>query len=197
MHCPFCRAPDTKVIDSRLANEGDHVRRRRECLSCGERFTTYETPELAMPRIIKRDGTRVPFDEQKLRAGMLHALQKRPVPMEHIEAAISHIQHRLRASGDREVKSRRVGDLVMDELRSLDPVAYVRFASVYHSFEDVSAFRDEVERLERALSPEAQKHQLTLLPPGTDKPLSASEPEQPGNEHAPKRPGRDDGHGRS
>lgn len=169
MHCPFCRAPDTKVIDSRLANEGDHVRRRRECVTCNERFTTYEVPELAMPRIVKRDGTRVPFDEAKLRAGLMRALQKRPVPVDHIEAAISRIQHRLRASGDREVKSRRVGDLVMDELRSLDQVAYVRFASVYHSFEDVSAFREEVERLERTLSPEAQKQQLTLLPHNLDK----------------------------
>ena len=164
MHCPFCRAPDTKVIDSRLANEGDHVRRRRECQGCGERFTTYEVAELAMPRIVKRDGTRVPFDESKLRAGMLRALQKRPVPIDRIEAAINRIQHRLRASGDREVKSRRIGDLVMEELRSLDEVAYVRFASVYHSFEDVSEFRTEIERLQSTLSPEAEKQQLPLLP---------------------------------
>ncbi|MEW6354663.1 MAG: transcriptional regulator NrdR [Pseudomonadota bacterium] len=169
MRCPFCRAPDTKVIDSRLANEGDHVRRRRECLSCGERFTTYETAELALPRIIKRDGTRVPFDESKLRAGILRALQKRPVSTDRIEAAINHILHRLRASGDREVKSRRVGELVMEELRNLDQVAYVRFASVYHSFEDVSAFREEIERLESSLSPDVQKQQLSLLPAAPEK----------------------------
>ncbi len=169
MRCPFCVAPDTKVIDSRLANEGDHVRRRRECLTCGERFTTYESAELSMPRIVKRDGMRVPFDEAKLRTGMMHALQKRSVPTERIEAAINRILHRLRASGEREVKSRRVGDLVMDELRGLDQVAYVRFASVYQSFKDVSAFRDEIDRLENGLSAEAKELQLPLIPTEPDK----------------------------
>ena len=169
MRCPFCVAPDTKVIDSRLANEGDHVRRRRECLTCGERFTTYESAELSMPRIVKRDGMRVPFDEAKLRVGMMHALQKRSVPTERIETAINRIMHRLRASGEREVKSRRVGDLVMDELRGLDQVAYVRFASVYQSFKDVSAFRDEIDRLENGISAEAKELQLPLIPPEPDK----------------------------
>ncbi|MEO5574517.1 MAG: transcriptional regulator NrdR [Gammaproteobacteria bacterium] len=169
MRCPFCVAPDTKVIDSRLANEGDHVRRRRECLTCGERFTTYESAELSMPRIVKRDGMRVPFDEAKLRAGMMHALQKRSVPTERIEAAINRVMHRLRASGEREVKSRRVGDLVMDELRGLDQVAYVRFASVYQSFKDVSAFRDEIDRLENGISAETKELQLPLIPPEPDK----------------------------
>ena len=169
MRCPFCVAPDTKVIDSRLANEGDHVRRRRECLTCGERFTTYESAELSMPRIVKRDGMRVPFDEAKLRVGMMHALQKRSVPTERIETAINRIMHRLRASGEREVKSRRVGDLVMDELRGLDQVAYVRFASVYESFKDVSAFRDEIDRLENGISAEAKELQLPLIPPEPDK----------------------------
>lgn len=169
MRCPFCVAPDTKVIDSRLANEGDHVRRRRECLTCGERFTTYESAELSMPRIVKRDGMRVPFDEAKLRAGMMHALQKRSVTTERIEAAINRIMHRLRASGEREVKSRRVGDLVMDELRGLDQVAYVRFASVYQSFKDVSAFRDEIDRLENGVSAEAKELQLPLIPLEPDK----------------------------
>jgi len=169
MRCPFCVAPDTKVIDSRLANEGDHVRRRRECLTCGERFTTYESAELSMPRIVKRDGMRVPFDEAKLRAGMMHALQKRSVPTERTEAAINRIMHRLRASGEREVKSRRVGDLVMDELRGLDQVAYVRFASVYQSFKDVSAFRDEIDRLENGVSAEAKELQLPLIPLEPDK----------------------------
>lgn len=169
MRCPFCQAEDTKVIDSRLANEGDQVRRRRECLTCAERFTTYEAAELAMPRIVKRDGSRVPFDGERLRAGMLLALQKRSVPVDRVEAAINHIQHKLRASGDREVKSRRLGEMVMDELRGLDHVAYVRFASVYHSFEDVSAFRHEIERLESTLTQEAEKQQLPLLPLAPDK----------------------------
>jgi transcriptional repressor NrdR len=168
MRCPFCVAPDTKVIDSRLANEGDHVRRRRECLTCGERFTTYESAELSMPRIVKRDGMRVPFDEAKLRAGMMHALQKRSVAIDRIEAAINRIQHHLRASGEREIKSRRIGDLVMGELRGLDQVAYVRFASVYHSFKDVSAFRDEIDRLESGIA-EVQEQQLPLLPSEPDK----------------------------
>ncbi|MEO6696584.1 MAG: transcriptional regulator NrdR [Gammaproteobacteria bacterium] len=161
MRCPFCGAEDTKVIDSRLASEGEQVRRRRECLSCGERFTTFESAQLTMPHIIKRGGERVAFDEDKLRAGMQLALQKRPVPMEKIEAAIQHIEHKLRASGEREIPSRSLGEWVMEELRALDHVAYVRFASVYRSFEDVHAFREEIERLEREPSPEA-KNQLTL-----------------------------------
>lgn len=149
MRCPFCGAEDTKVIDSRLANEGDVVRRRRECLTCAERFTTFETAELVMPRLVKRDGSRVPFDESKLRSGMLRALEKRPVPTEKVDDAINHIKHKLCASGDREVKSRVLGEWVMDELRQLDQVAYVRFASVYRSFQDVNAFREEIDRLER------------------------------------------------
>ncbi|MDX1251973.1 MAG: transcriptional regulator NrdR [Gammaproteobacteria bacterium] len=153
MRCPFCGAEDTKVIDSRLANEGAAVRRRRECLTCAERFTTFETAELVMPRIVKRDGSRVPFDEDKLRAGMLRALEKRPVPTEKVDDAINHIKHRLSTSGDREVKSRVLGEWVMDELRQLDQVAYVRFASVYRSFQDVNAFREEIERLEQETPP--------------------------------------------
>lgn len=149
MYCPFCAAEDTKVIDSRLVADGGQVRRRRECLSCGERFTTFETAELVMPRIIKSDGTREPFDDAKLRAGMLRALEKRPVGMEDLEAAITRIGHRLRASGERELPARELGELVMGELRQLDDVAYVRFASVYRRFQDISDFRAEVERLER------------------------------------------------
>jgi transcriptional repressor NrdR len=163
MRCPFCEAPDTKVIDSRLANEGDSVRRRRECLTCGERFTTFETAELVMPRIVKNDGSRVPFDEEKLRSGMQRALEKRPVSTEAIEGAISRIMHKLRATGDREVKSRLVGELVMQELRELDEVAYVRFASVYRSFQDVNAFREEIERLQSEPSAAARENQLSLL----------------------------------
>lgn len=149
MHCPFCSADDTKVIDSRLVADGDQVRRRRECTSCGERFTTFETAELVLPRIIKSDGVRQPFDEQKLRSGMMHSLQKRPVSIEKIDAAVLRILHRLRATGEREVKSRFVGELVMEELKALDSVAYVRFASVYRDFQDVEAFRAEIENLSR------------------------------------------------
>ena len=163
MRCPFCGEPDTKVIDSRLANEGDSVRRRRECVTCGERFTTFETAELVMPRIVKRDGTRVPFDEEKLRSGIMRALEKRPVQMEDIEGAIGHIKHNLRATGDREVNSRQLGEWVMDELRELDEVAYVRFASVYRSFQDVNAFREEIERMQNEPSAAVKKSQLSLL----------------------------------
>lgn len=163
MRCPFCNADDTKVTDSRLANEGDAVRRRRECLNCTERFTTYEIAELVMPRIVKRGGSRVPFDEDKLRAGILRALEKRPVETEYIEKAINHIKHRLRSTGDREIDSQVLGEFVMDELRELDHVAYVRFASVYRSFEDVNAFREEIDRLEREPSSEVRRKQLSLL----------------------------------
>jgi transcriptional repressor NrdR len=163
MRCPFCGAPDTKVIDSRLANEGDMVRRRRECLTCAERFTTYESAELVMPRIVKRDGTREPFNEEKLRLGLLRALEKRPVSVESVEQALSHIQHRLRATGDREVPSRLVGEFVMDELRAIDEVAYVRFASVYRRFQDVNAFREEIERMQNEPAAEQKRNQLPLL----------------------------------
>lgn len=149
MHCPFCGAEDTKVVDSRLVAEGDQVRRRRQCLSCNERFTTYEIAELVMPRIIKQDGTREPFDEAKLRAGLLRALEKRPVSIEAIESAINQIKHFLQATGEREVASLKVGEKVMDELRKLDEVAYVRFASVYRRFKDLNEFRQEIDRLER------------------------------------------------
>tara|TARA_B110000503_G_scaffold24161_2_gene38026 strand:+ start:14951 stop:15415 length:465 start_codon:yes stop_codon:yes gene_type:complete len=148
MHCPFCAAEDTKVIDSRLVAEGDQVRRRRECLSCAERFTTYEIAELVMPRVIKQNGNREPFDEEKLRAGLLRALEKRPVSVEDIEANIIQIKHALRATGEREVQSLVVGELVMTALKNLDQVAYVRFASVYRSFQDIAEFRDEIERLQ-------------------------------------------------
>ena len=148
MRCPFCNAPDTKVIDSRLANDADSVRRRRECLTCSERFTTFETAELVMPRIVKSDGSRVPFDEHKLLQGMLKALEKRPVSTETIEQAVNQIKYNLRATGDREVIASRLGEWVMDELKKLDQVAYVRFASVYRSFQDLDEFRQEIERLE-------------------------------------------------
>jgi len=164
MRCPFCAATDTRVIDSRLVGEGDQIRRRRECMECSERFTTYESAELNYPRINKTDGRREQFSEVKLRGGILRALEKRPVEMDKVEAAISRIKHKLRALGEREVKSRKVGDWVMEELRKIDQVAYVRFASVYRSFEDVRAFLEEIERLENELPPEIRKDQLDLLP---------------------------------
>jgi transcriptional repressor NrdR len=164
MYCPFCGKQDTKVIDSRLASDGAQVRRRRECLDCGERFTTFESPELVMPRIIKGNGAREPFDEKKLIAGIMRALEKRPVESERVDAAISRLQHRLRASGEREIPSRQLGEWVVNELRQLDQVAYVRFASVYRSFEDVKEFREEIERLESEPSAEEKKDQISLLP---------------------------------
>ncbi len=147
MHCPFCSADDTKVIDSRLVADGNSIRRRRECTTCGERFTTFEMAELVMPYVIKRDGTREPFNEDKLRRGLLRALEKRPVSAEQVESAISHITHQLRTTGEREVPAKQVGEEVMTELKRLDAVAYVRFASVYRDFQDLSEFQEEIRRL--------------------------------------------------
>ena len=151
MHCPFCGADDTKVIDSRLVAEGNQVRRRRQCLTCAERYTTYETAELVMPRIKKSDGTRQPFDEGKLRLGMERALEKRPVDSEDVENAINRIMHKLRTKGERELPSRAVGEEVMAELRRLDGVAYVRFASVYRDFQDVQDFSEVVRDLKTVI----------------------------------------------
>ena len=164
MHCPFCSHDETKVIDSRLAGEGSQIRRRRECLKCSERFTTFETAELVMPQVVKADRSRQPFDEQKLRAGMLKALEKRPVSSEAVEEAIARVCHKIRGLGEREVQALKLGELVMEELRHLDEVAYVRFASVYRSFQDVEAFREEVERLRHRRRREAGAGQLSLLP---------------------------------
>ena len=164
MQCPFCGEKDTRVVDSRLVSEGDQVRRRRECSTCRERFTTYEKAELSLPRVVKRDGSRVPFDEERLRAGMMRALEKRPVESERVEEALARIKRGLMARGEREVASRLIGEQVMAALADLDQVAYVRFASVYRSFQDVAAFREEVERLESEPSPEARRNQIPLLP---------------------------------
>ena len=164
MHCPFCSHPETKVIDSRLAGEGLQVRRRRECLACAERFTTFETAELVMPRVIKRDDTREPFDEGKLRSGMVRALEKRPVDSEAVEAALARVTHRLQTMGEREVASRRIGELVMEELRALDEVAYVRYASVYRSFQDVESFQEEIRRMRELGEKDRRRSQLPLLP---------------------------------
>jgi len=179
MYCPFCGHVETKVTDSRLAGEGRQIRRRRECLSCGERFTTFETAELVMPMVVKGDRSRETYDEAKLRSGMEKALEKRPVPRDQLDEAVSRITHKVRSLGDREVQSRAIGELVMDELRQLDEVAYVRFASVYRHFEDVEAFHEEIQRLrsQQALAPhgrrsgkrepgrDANRDQLPLLPP--------------------------------
>ena len=163
MRCPFCGAQDTKVVDSRLSGDGDQVRRRRRCVVCEERFNTYETAELNLPRIVKRDGSRVPFDGRKLRSGMMRALEKRPVSTDQLDAAVARINRKLMASGERELASRTIGELVMDELKAIDQVAYVRYASVYRKFEDVNAFREEIDRLERQPTPEIKRQQLDLL----------------------------------
>lgn len=147
MYCPFCTATETKVIDSRLVADGHQIRRRRECMTCSERFTTFETAELVMPRIIKRDGSREPFNEDKLRNGLMRALEKRPVSVDQAEQAINRIKSELRATGERELSSEILGSLMMDKLKELDKVAYVRFASVYRSFEDIREFGEEIARL--------------------------------------------------
>ncbi|MEX2122404.1 MAG: transcriptional regulator NrdR [Woeseia sp.] len=169
MYCPFCSHEETKVIDSRLAADGRQIRRRRQCLDCNERFTTFETAELVMPRLIKSDSSRQPFDENKLRNSMIRALEKRPVPADEFEQAIGRLVHKLRTMGEREVPARLVGELVMEELRSLDEVAYVRFASVYRSFQDVTEFQDEIKRLQEISSAAASREQMSLLPDLLDK----------------------------
>ncbi len=165
MHCPFCGHTETKVIDSRLAGEGRQIRRRRECLACTERFTTFETAELLLPMVVKSDRSREPFDEGKLRGGLQKALEKRPVGRETVDDAVARICHKLRSLGEREVASRSVGEMVMEELRHIDEVAYVRFASVYRSFQDIEAFRTEIDQLRHhRRRRESSAGQLPLLP---------------------------------
>lgn len=147
MHCPFCHALDTKVIDSRLIADGAQVRRRRACIECQERFTTFETAELVMPMIIKRDGRRKPFSVENMRAGMLRALEKRPVGADAVEEAIVLIMQKIRRTGEREIHSRQVGEWVMEQLFRLDHIAYVRFASVYKRFQDVSEFQKAIKQM--------------------------------------------------
>jgi transcriptional repressor NrdR len=173
MYCPFCQHEDTRVIDSRLTEDGSSVRRRRECPQCGERFNTYETAELKLPAIVKSGERRETFDERKLRVSFERALQKRPVSSNDVDAAVRTIINDLRRSGEREVPSRQLGELVMRELKILDQVAYVRFASVYRKFEDVQAFREEIERLERDL-PGLESLQLSLLGGADSKPAKKS-----------------------
>ena len=169
MYCPFCGNEETKVIDSRLAGEGRQVRRRRQCLDCNERFTTFESAELVMPKLVKSDNSRQPFDESKLRNSMVRALEKRPVSSDDFEQAIGRLIHRLRTMGEREVPSRLIGEMVMEELRGLDEVAYVRFASVYRSFQDVTEFQDEILRLQEISDESAAREQMSLLPELFDK----------------------------
>lgn len=147
MYCPFCRATDTKVVDSRLIDEGTRVKRRRACLECEERFTTFEELERLLPRVVKRDGASVSFNRDKLRMSMVKALEKRPVSVDQIERALEQILKELQVMGDAEVHSRDIGELVMGQLRELDQVAYVRFASIYRSFQDVEAFHEEIRQL--------------------------------------------------
>ncbi|PIV32360.1 MAG: transcriptional regulator NrdR [Lysobacterales bacterium CG02_land_8_20_14_3_00_62_12] len=169
MYCPFCHHTETRVVDSRLTEDGSQVRRRRACEHCEARFTTFESVEVKLASIIKQDGRREAFDDQKLRSSLERALHKRPAGSDTIDAAVDAIKRKLRANGEREVPSRKVGDWVMAELRRIDQVAYVRFASVYRRFEDVQAFREEVELLERDL-PALEGKQLSLL---EDEPIVA------------------------
>lgn len=148
MRCPFCHSEDTQVMDTRASEEGDSIRRRRRCNACDKRFTTYERVELAMPVIVKKNGSRTEFEPGKLRSSMMLALRKRPVPADAVDAAIQRIEEKLRSSGEREILSVQVGELVMRELRRLDKIAYIRFASVYRSFEDVAAFRDAIDEID-------------------------------------------------
>lgn len=149
MYCPFCNAEDTKVIDSRLVGEGYQVRRRRQCVECNERFTTFEVAELIMPNVIKSNKVREPFNEEKLRNGIKRALEKRPVSFDAIEDAITRIKSKLRATGEREVPATLIGDYVIEELKNLDKIAYIRFASVYFSFDDIEQFSNEIAKLQQ------------------------------------------------
>lgn len=150
MYCPVCGMTDTSVVDSRVVAEGTQVRRRRECNDCKLRFTTYEVADMSMPRIIKRDGRRVAFDVEKLRYGLSRALEKRPVTAIDFDATMARVLQRLRTFPDQEIDSQKMGEWVMDELRELDQVAYVRFASVYRSFQDIDEFHDEIMRLRKS-----------------------------------------------
>lgn len=163
MRCPFCSYTDTRVIDSRVIGDGDSIRRRRQCEKCNDRFTSYETAELRFPIIVKVDGRREVFNETKLRTGILRAIEKRPVATEMAETAIATVKHKLCAQGEREMHCSQLGDWVMSELRALDKVAYIRFASVYKNFEDVDEFLEEIKRIENDLPPDIQENQLQLL----------------------------------
>jgi len=151
MKCPFCKNDDTQVIDSRVSDDGETIRRRRRCAGCSKRFTTYETVELRMPQVVKQDGSRIEFDLDKLRTSFMRALHKRPVPTPLVDEAVATITQNLLALGEREIASRRIGEMVMRELHKLDQVAYIRFASVYKSFQDVDDFRDAIKEVQKSI----------------------------------------------
>jgi transcriptional repressor NrdR len=163
MHCPFCNFTDTKVIDSRLTVDNSKVKRRRECVSCENRWSTLESADLNLPRVIKKDNSREDFSENKVERGIIRALNKRSVDKDAIDIAIQNIKNKLKAISDKEIISSQIGILVMQELKDLDQVAYIRFASVYHSFEDLQAFQDIINIIEKDLTPEMKKTQLKLI----------------------------------
>ena len=150
MKCPFCGSPETQVVDSRVSEPGDSIRRRRRCLACRKRFTTYETAELRLPQVVKQNGTRADFDGARIRNGFQRALHKRPVPTEYVDQAVERIVQHVLGLGEREIPSRQIGEMVMQELYKLDKVAYIRFASVYRSFQDAADFRDALKEVEPA-----------------------------------------------
>ncbi len=163
MYCPFCGDQETKVVDSRLAGDGYQIRRRRECTGCAERFTTFESAELVLPKLVKTDESREPFDESKLRSGILKATEKRPISSEEIEELISRVIRKVQKMGEREIQSRLLGEIVIEELREIDEIAFVRYASVYRRFQDVEEFEKEIESLRDATPMEKKRTQISIF----------------------------------
>tara|TARA_B100001105_G_scaffold21699_1_gene15472 strand:- start:22 stop:528 length:507 start_codon:yes stop_codon:yes gene_type:complete len=163
MYCPFCGDQETKVVDSRLAGDGYQIRRRRECTGCAERFTTFESAEFVLPKLVKTDESREPFDETKLRSGILKATEKRPISSEEIEELISRVIRKVQKMGEREIQSRLLGEIVIEELREIDEIAFVRYASVYRRFQDVEEFEKEIESLRDATPMEKKRTQISIF----------------------------------
>ena len=163
MYCPFCGDQETKVVDSRLAGDGYQIRRRRECTGCAERFTTFESAEFVLPKLVKTDESREPFDEAKLRSGILKATEKRPISSEAIEELISRVIRKVQKMGEREIQSRLLGEIVIEELREIDEIAFVRYASVYRRFQDVEEFEKEIESLRDATPMEKKRTQISIF----------------------------------
>ncbi len=163
MYCPFCGDQETKVVDSRLAGDGYQIRRRRECTGCAERFTTFESAEFVLPKLVKTDESREPFDEAKLRSGILKATEKRPISSEAIEELISRVIRKVQKMGEREIQSRLLGEIVIEELREIDEIAFVRYASVYRRFQDVEEFKKEIESLRDATKMEKKRTQISIF----------------------------------
>ena len=163
MYCPFCGDQETKVVDSRLAGDGYQIRRRRECTGCAERFTTFESAEFVLPKLVKTDESREPFDEAKLRSGILKATEKRPISSETIEELISRVIRKVQKMGEREIQSRLLGEIVIEELREIDEIAFVRYASVYRRFQDVEEFEKEIESLRDATPMEKKRTQISIF----------------------------------